>query len=82
MAKGSHFSQQGGRTPNGRTPNTTDPFSPDYVDPAISNRQRRRAERRRARNSEQGGNGKWNLLYVIAALIITVLVWFLFGGGI
>lgn len=77
MAKGSHFSQQGGRTPN-----TTDPFSPDYVDPAISNRQRRRAERRRARNSEPGGNGKWNLLYVIAALIITVLVWFLFGGGI
>lgn len=65
-------------------PNTTDPFAPDYQDPALSSRQRRRAEKQRSREaarSEDGGRG-WTFLYVLAALVITVLVWLLLGGGV
>lgn len=65
-------------------PNTTDPFSPDYQDPALSPRQRRRAEKKRAQqaDTDSGGGRGWTLLYVLAALVITVLVWFLLGGGV
>ncbi|MGN0055470.1 MAG: hypothetical protein ACI360_03460 [Atopobiaceae bacterium] len=76
---------QGSDAPRSGVPNTTDPFSPDYVDPATSKRDLRREQKRaerQARKAQQGGNGLWNLVYVLAALIVTLLVWFLFNGGI
>lgn len=64
-------------------PNTTDPFSPDYVDPALSKRERKRARRRaQPGEPESSGSRGWTFLYVVAALVITVLVWVLFGGGV
>lgn len=60
-------------------PNTTDPFAPDYVNPALSRRDRRRA----ARSASGEGRGcGWLLLYLLAAIVVTALVWFLFGGGV
>lgn len=82
VSGGKHFST--GKEDASFAPNTTNPFSPDYQDPALSARQRKRMERRSAHADDpEGSSGRgWTLLYIVAAFFITVIVWFLFGGGV
>lgn len=54
-----------------------DPFSQAYVDPALTRKERARSHR----DPQDGGRG-WTLLYLLAALGITLVVWFVFGQGV